>query len=534
MDPLDIARWQFGITTVYHFMMVPLTIGLGMVLVYMQTCWHRTGQEQYLRMTKFWGKLFLINFIMGVATGIVQEFQFGMAWSEYSRFVGDVFGAPLAMEALIAFFLESVFLGIWIFGWNRINPKIHLAALWAAVIGSVFSAYFILAANSWMQHPVGVEMVDGRPVMTDIWAVLTNNTLIVHFPHTIFGAVSVAGAFLLGISWYHLWKRRTDGIDTVAADGTVTVGTTGSKGRDEKDHSVWITSLRWGAWVAVVGFLGTAFTGHAQAQLMIQQQPLKMAAAEAACHDGTAFSVLSVANPRTEGATTCDDVVGVFEIPGLLSFLAHNDFTTDVKGVNTLIPEYQEMYGTHLPDDPMYGERAGMEIDYLPVMEVTYWGFRIMITFGGLAALAAAIALWVTRKGTVPASRPLMRLAVFGILAPFGANAAGWIFTEMGRQPFVVVPNPDPTGIDQVWMYTAAAVSPGVSGGEILFSLIALTLIYAVLMVVEVILLARYVKGGVPAGMPELTADEHSDDHDPDRPGGSGRREDSDVLAFAY
>ena len=197
--------------------------------------------------------------------------------------------------------------------------------------------------------------------------------------------------------------------------------------------------------------------------------------------------------------------------------------------MNTLIPQYQEQYGTHLPDDPIYGERAGQEIDYLPVMEVTYWGFRLMITFGGLAALAAAIALWLTRRGTVPASKPLMRLAVFGILAPFGANAAGWIFTEMGRQPFVVVPNPDPTGIDQVWMYTAAAVSPGVSAGELLFSLIVLTLVYAVLMVVEVVLLTRYVKGGVPAGMPELTADEHVDD-----PVRDGTRRADDVLAFAY
>ncbi|QCU77872.1 cytochrome ubiquinol oxidase subunit I [Citricoccus sp. SGAir0253] len=534
MDPLDIARWQFGITTVYHFMMVPLTIGLGLVVALLQTRWHRTGREEYLRMTKFWGKLFLINFIMGVATGIVQEFQFGMAWSEYSRFVGDVFGAPLALEALIAFFLESVFLGLWIFGWKRLDPRIHLGAIWAAVIGSVFSAYFILAANAWMQHPVGVEMVDGRPVMNDLWAVLTNNTLLVHFPHTLFGAVSVAGAFLLGISWYHLWKRRRDGIDTVAADGSVVVGSTGSRGRDETDHRVWFSSLRWGAWIAVVGFLGTAFSGHAQAQLMIEQQPLKMAAAEAACHDGTGFSVLSVADLRnTDGATNCDDIVGVIEIPGLLSFLAHNDFTTDVAGVNTLIPQYQERYGTHLPDDPLYGERAGQEIDYLPVMEVTYWGFRIMITFGGLAALAAAVALWVTRRGTVPRSTALMRLAVVGILAPFGANAAGWIFTEMGRQPFVVVPNPDPTGIDQVWMYTAAAVSPGVSAGELLFSLVLLTVVYAVLMVVEVVLLTRYVKGGVPAGMPELTADEHEDGDGDAGPGGS-RPADTDVLAFAY
>ena len=524
MDPLELARWQFGITTVYHFLMVPLTIGLGLVVATLQTMWVRTGKEQYLRMTKFWAKLFLINFIMGVATGIVQEFQFGMAWSEYSRFVGDVFGAPLAMEALIAFFAESTFLGMWIFGWGRLKKGVHLAALWIAVIASVFSAFFILAANSWMQHPVGTEMIDGRPVMVDIWAVLGNDTLWVAFPHTIFGALAVAGGFLLGIAWWHLWKRRVDGIDSVDAQGNVVVGTTGSKGRDEIDHGVWFSSLRWGGWIAIVAFLGTAFTGHAQAQLMIHQQPMKMASAEAACHDGTSFSILTVGDLRSSGATTCDDIVGVFEVPGLLSYLAYSDFDTPVKGVNTLLPEYQEKYGTHLPDDPIYGERAGMEINYLPIMEVTYWGFRLMITFGGLAALAAAVALWLGRKGTVPESRLLKNLALASIWGSFGANAAGWVFTEMGRQPFVVAPNPD--GVDQIFMYTAAAVSPGVDGREILFSLIVLTGIYGILLVVELILLIRYVRGGVPAGMPELTADEHIDDED--------RKDRDDVLAFAY
>ncbi|MEP6843875.1 MAG: cytochrome ubiquinol oxidase subunit I, partial [Pseudolysinimonas sp.] len=163
MDPLDIARWQFGITTVYHFLLVPLTLGLGPVVVLFQTLYLRTGNERYLRMTKFWGKLFLVNFILGVATGLVQEFQFGMAWSQYSRFVGDVFGAPLAMEGLFAFFVESTFLGLWIFGWGRLSPRIHLATLWTAVVGTWISAFFIIAANSWMQHPVGIKLVHGRP-----------------------------------------------------------------------------------------------------------------------------------------------------------------------------------------------------------------------------------------------------------------------------------------------------------------------------------------------------------------------------------
>lgn len=525
MDPLEIARWQFGITTVYHFLMVPLTIGLGLLVAVLQTAWHRTGKPEYLRMTKFWGKLFLINFIMGVATGIVQEFQFGMAWSEYSRFVGDVFGAPLAMEALLAFFVESTFLGLWIFGWDRLPKAIHLACIWAASLATILSAYFILVANSWMQHPVGVELVDGRAVMTDAWAVFTNNTALVTFPHTIFGAFSVAGGFLLGISWYHLYRRRATGIDTVGADGRVVVGENPAQGaaRDQTDHSVWITSLRLGAVVAMVSFAGVALTGHTQAQLMFEQQPMKMAAAEAACHDGTGFSVLAVGNLGGSGQTTCDDVVGVYEIPGLLSFLANNDFTTEVKGVNTLLPEYQEKYGTHLPNDPLYAERAGQEINYLPLMEVTYWGFRLMITFGGLAAFAALVALWITRKGTVPDNKWISRLAVLGILAPFAANSAGWIFTEMGRQPFVVVPNPSFEGIDQIFMYTAAAVSPGVSAGELLFSLVALGAVYGVLLVVEVRLLVRYVRGGVPSAMPELV----------DR-GDRSTNDDGDVLAFAY
>ncbi|MFT4469984.1 cytochrome ubiquinol oxidase subunit I [Arthrobacter sulfonylureivorans] len=547
MEALEIARWQFGITTVYHFLMVPLTIGLGLLVAIMHTAWYRTGKDQYLRMTKFWGKLFLINFIMGVATGLVQEFQFGMAWSEYSRFVGDVFGAPLAMEALLAFFVESIFLGLWIFGWGRLPKAVHLLSIWCASLATICSAYFILAANSWMQHPVGVEMIDGRPVMVDVWAVLTNNTLLVAFPHTIFGALSVAGGFLLGISWYHLWKRRRDGIDTVGGDGKVIVGSEPSRGRDAADHKVWLRSLRIGAVVAVVSFAGVSLTGDLQAKLMFDQQPMKMAAAEAACHDGTGFSILSVGDL---GSNDCADMVAVVELPGMLSFLANGDFDTDIRGINTLLPEYQERFGTHLPDDPIYGERAGTEIDYVPVMEVTYWGFRIMITFGMLAAAAAAVALWVVRKGTVPESKWLMRLAVFGILAPFGANSAGWIFTEMGRQPFVVAPNPDPDGIDNVFMFTAAAVSPGVSLGELIFSLSAFTLVYGTLLVVEVKLLAAYCRGGVPAAMPELlhapsaeSANKESakkdDDGGPhgggDGTGGRGKDSDADdVLSFAY
>ncbi|WP_417564531.1 cytochrome ubiquinol oxidase subunit I [Microbacterium sp.] len=527
MDVLDIARWQFGITTVYHFLMVPLTLGLGMSVVIMQTLWVRTGREKFLRMTKFWGKVYLINFIVGVATGLVQEFQFGMAWSEYSRFVGDVFGAPLALEGLLAFFAESTFLGIWIFGWGRIRKGLHLAALWCAVIGSWVSAFFIIVANSWMQHPVGVELgADGRPVMNDVWAVLTNSTALAAFTHTILGALVVAGMLLIGISWYHLWRRRRDGIDDVDGAGRVVVGAAPAvPGRDRTDHGVWIWSLRFGALLAIVAFAGTVVTGDIQGKLMYEQQPMKMAAAEAACHTGSSFSVLALGDA---GSTDCRDVVTLIEIPGALGFLATGDWGAEMPGIRDLEQKYVDQYGATIPNDALYGDRAGSTVHYVPVMWVTYWGFRLMIGLGGIVALGAVVALWLTRKGTVPRSPWIMRLALLGIVAPFAANIAGWIFTELGRQPFVVAPNPDATGVDGVYMFTAAAVSPGVTAGELLFSVITLSAVYGILLIFELYLLVKYVRGGVAAAMPELA---RHDDEDDD-PGDENRRD--DVLAFAY
>jgi cytochrome d ubiquinol oxidase subunit I len=210
MNALDVARWKFGITTVYHFIFVPLTIGLSILVAGMQTAWYVRKDPVYLRMTRFFGKLFLINFAMGVVTGIVQEFQFGMNWSDYSRFVGDVFGAPLAMEALLAFFLESTFLGLWIFGWDKLSPRLHLVTIWLAAIGTNLSAYFILAANSWMQHPVGYRFnaKTNRAELTSIWKVLTNSTALLTFPHVLFGAFLVGGVFLIGVAAWHLAREN--------------------------------------------------------------------------------------------------------------------------------------------------------------------------------------------------------------------------------------------------------------------------------------------------------------------------------------
>ncbi|MGH3520885.1 MAG: cytochrome ubiquinol oxidase subunit I [Haloechinothrix sp.] len=492
MEVLDLARWQFGITTVYHFLMVPLTIGLSILVAGMQTAWVRTGKPVYLKMTKFWGKLMLVNFAMGVVTGIVQEFQFGMNWSEYSRFVGDVFGAPLAMEGLVAFFVESTFLGLWIFGWDRLNKRVHLACAWAFSLATIASAYFILAANSWMQHPVGVEFVDGKPQMNSIGAVLTNSTVLAAFPHTVAGAFSVAGAFVVGIAAWWLWRNRHSA---------------------DEHRQVWRASLRLGAWVGVVSFAALAISGDFQGKLMFEQQPMKMASAEALCHteEPASFSILAIGDVRD---ADCESIK-TFTVPALLSFLAHGDLSTEVKGIEDLVGEYQARYGESYPDDPALGSLAGQTIDYVPNLPVTYWGFRIMIGFGAVSAGIGVLALWLTRR-SVPESRWFPRLGLLGIAMPFVGNSAGWIFTEMGRQPFVVVPNP--TGLDGVWMFTAQAVSH-LSVAEVWTSLIALTTVYGVLAIVEVFLLRKYIRGGIDGVLPPKKPD--TDPRD-------------DVLAFAY
>jgi cytochrome d ubiquinol oxidase subunit I len=471
VNVLDLARWQFGITTVYHFLMVPLTIGLSVLVAGMQTAWVRTGKPHYLTMTRFWGRILLINFAMGVVTGIVQEFQFGMSWSAYSVFSGDVIGTPVAMEGMVAFFVESTFLGLWMFGWDRLPKRVHLACAWAFSLATVASAYFILAANSWMQHPVGVSRLDGRPRLTSIGAVLTNNTALAAIPHTVAGAFAVAAAVLAGIA---VWRMRRD------------------------DDEAWRASLKLGALLGVVAFVVLFVTGDRQARLMFQQQPMKMAAAEALCHSEkpAGFSIFAYGDVNRPD---CESVKSI-TVPTLLSFLANGDFTSEVKGVDELIPEYQAKYGTSYPNDPRLGDLAGKPIDYVPVLPVTYWGFRLMIGLGGLGALVGVAALWFTRNGRRPGSPWFTRAAVAGIALPFLGNSCGWIFTEMGRQPFVVVPNP--TGEHGVWLFTAQGVS-GLSAGEVLASLIALTAAYTVLAVVEAVLIVRATRAGIepaPAG----------------------------------
>ena len=491
MDALDLARWQFGITTVYHFIFVPLTIGLAPLVAIMQTLWVRTNDERWLRLTKFFGKLLLINFAIGVATGIVQEFQFGMNWSEYSRFVGDVFGAPLAMEALAAFFVESTFLGLWIFGWDKLPKKIHLATVWAVAIATNLSAYFILAANSWMQHPVGTvfNSETGRAEMVDIGAVLTNVTLLAAFPHTITAAFLTAGTFVAGIAGW--WMVRL-----------VRAG-------DEEGARVYRPAVVLGVVTMLISGVGIGASGDWQAKLMFDQQPMKMASAEALCvgENGASFSILTVGDLTNN----CENTATIIELPGVTSFLASGDFDSYLPGVD----ELQER------SEALYGEG----VDYRPNLMVTYWSFRLMIGLGvGSAALALA-ALWLMRKGRLVGNRWFGTLALLAIPTPFLASSFGWVFTEMGRQPWVVAPNPNPSGVDGVWMLTARGVSTSVSGGMVLTSLLAFTALYGVLAVLWFRLMRRYAAHGVSVA---------ERDPSPEARAAEGAAGGDQPLSFAY
>ncbi|MEV0289411.1 cytochrome ubiquinol oxidase subunit I [Kribbella sp. NPDC050820] len=473
METLDLARWQFAITTVYHFFFVPVTISLVAITAGLQTAWYRTGKEKYLRLTKFYGKLFLINIAMGVVTGIVQEFQFGMNWSDYSRFVGDVFGAPLALEGLLAFFLESTFIGLWIFGWDRLPRLVHLACIWMVVLGTQLSAYFILAANSWMQNPVGFRYnADrGRAELTDLWAVLTNKVVLVTYPHTIFAAFLVGGGFVAGVALWHLLRRP------------------------DVDRDVFRTALRLGAVIVLASGVGVALTGDQQGKVMTEVQPMKMAAAEALyeTEKPASFSVFTVG--------TLDGSREVFSVklPYLLSFLATGDFQGEVKGINSLQDAYERLYGPG---------------SYKPNIPLTYWTFRLMIGVGMTSVAIAAWLLWTTRRGRAP-NRRLIWLALPLPLLPMAANAFGWIFTETGRQPWLVF------GL----LPTASGVSPGTTSGEVITSLAGFTVLYGVLAVVEAKLMFRTIRGGLAGTDGPKSGPEPPDDSqdEADKP-----------LSFAY
>lgn len=476
LDALDLARWQFGITTVYHFILVPLTIGLAPLVALMETLYIRTGNEQWKVATKFFGKIFLINFALGVATGIVQEFQFGMNWSEYSRFVGNIFGAPLAFEALLAFFLESTFLGLWIFGWDRLSAKMHNACMWLVAIGTQFSALFILAANSWMQHPVGAVLNEttGRAELDGVsgfLAVLSNSLLWTTFFHTIFSSLLTAGAVVVGVSVWWMVK---------ASDA----------GQHFEARELWRRLAKFGAVTMIIGGLVVAGSGHIMGQIMTREQPGKMAAAEALCdsESGAGFTAMAFGD--------CDSgVTKVITVPKVYSFMAKNDPNAEVMGVH----QAQQMYADR------YGSLVGADNTFTPNVMVTFWSFRLMIGLGMLSLLLGLVVLVAIRKDKVLTARGWRGWAIGTMWLPFIGISFGWIFTEMGRQPFIVAPNlSDP--VSQVLMLTSDGVSTVVASGTVLASMVIFTLLYAALGVVWFVLERRYIREGVRTQTAETVA----------------------------
>jgi cytochrome d ubiquinol oxidase subunit I len=456
MSTLDLSRWQFGITTVFHFIFVPLTIGLALMLAIMQTAAYRTKDEKWERTTLFWRKLFLINFAIGVVTGIVQEFQFGMNWSAYSRYVGSVFGAPLAIEGLLAFFLESTFLGIWLFGRGRVSKRIHLASIWLVSIGTMLSAFFILSANAWMQHPVGYKVVGNRAVMTNFWAVMTNSTLVGSFLHVFFSALVTAAMLVLGVSAWHLLRARA---------------------ADPDKSGVFAASAKLAMIIGAVAIVATMFFGDSQAKLMEKQQPMKMAAAEAIYNtqSGASFSLLTIGN-------LSGNPVFQIRVPHMLSVLADNTWNGSVEGIN------QEQAA----EVAKYGPGT-----YKPILWVTYWTFRIMVGCGIVMLLLLAVGLWLMRRRVLERTRWFLRIGVVAIVLPFLANTTGWIFTEMGRQPWVVY------GL----LKTSQAVSH-IGTGYVVTTLIGFTGIYSLLAVIDFGLMARFARRSADEGTHEETEDD--------------------------
>jgi cytochrome d ubiquinol oxidase subunit I len=448
MDPLILSRWQFGLTTIYHFFFVPLTLGLGWFVAFMQTRFYQTRDETFRKMAKFWGKLFLINFAIGVVTGIVQEFQFGMNWSEYSRFVGDIFGAPLAIEALTAFFLESTFLGIWIFGEGKVSEKVHLASIWLVAIGSNLSALWILLANGWMQHPVGyvINPITGRPNLDDFFALVTNPKGWIFFGHTISAGLATASFLILGISAYHLVRRN--------------------------HPDVFRRSFQLAAVVGLVAGVLVFLEGHTQGQYIYQTQPMKMASIEALwrTEQPASFSILTI------GDLSGKKEIWSLRLPMLTSFLACNNFNCKVQGVDDIEIQYEQDYGLG---------------DYVPLMVFTYWGFRFMAGAGMLMIALAAFFLWALR-GDIGRARWL-KWVPWVIVLPYLANASGWILTEMGRQPWIV----------QGLLKVQDAVSPNLTVLDLLISLIGFVLVYGCLAAADIYLMKKYAVAGPDAAMHE-------------------------------
>jgi cytochrome d ubiquinol oxidase subunit I len=450
---VDLARIQFATTSLYHFLFVPLTLGLAPLVATMQTLWHRSGDEAWLRLTRFFGTLLLINFAIGVATGLVQEFQFGMNWSVYSKYVGNVFGAPLAIEGLAAFFLESTFLGLWIFGWNRLSPRVHLATIWLATLGTWLSAYFILVANSWMQQPVGYEVSDGQAVLTSVWSLLSADFAVWAFGHTMLAAFTVASVVVFGVSCWHLVRGH--------------------------DAELFRRSAKLALIVLLPVSAANLWFGSHFGIYTTKHQPMKIAATEALwdTEQPASFSLFQI------GGFTKDDQTPSFsiEVPRLLSFLATGSFSGKVEGMNPLQKQEAAKYGRG---------------NYIPPVEAVYWAMRAMAYLGTLVFIVAALGAYLFWRGKLERARWFLWTAVVSIAFPFAAALVGWVLTEVGRQPWIV----------QGLLRTSQASSPNVGTWWIGISLGVFIALYTVLGVLDFVLMRRYARPSRPERPTELPA----------------------------
>jgi cytochrome d ubiquinol oxidase subunit I len=453
MTNVDLARWQFAFVTINHFFFVPVTIGLAFLTALLQTAWHRSKNDEYLRLTRFFGTLLVINVAIGVVTGIVQEFQFGMNWSAYSRLVGNIFGAPLAMEGLAAFFLESTFLGLWLFGWDKLPRRLHLLTIWAVSLGSVLSAAFIMAANSWMQHPVGYVMVNGKPQLNDIWAVFTNQVFVWGYAKVLLASLVTGAGVMLAVS---AWQLRHGG-----------------------DAGVFGRSARLALVVMVPAILFTMLVGDELGVIEAKYQPMKIAAAEAqwtTCQP-CSFSLFQIGGGNNDETPT-----QIIAIPHLLSLLATNHWNGKVVGLNPLQSQYTQSYG------PGY---------YVPDVFIQYWAMRVMAYAGVLVLLLSGWGLWLIRRKRLATSRRFLWVAIWAATLPFAMNTAGWLLTESGRQPWIV----------QGIMLTKNGISPSVGTTSIVISLVVFVLLYGVLATVDLMLMLKYSREQLPPARPETETD---------------------------
>ncbi len=444
---LVLARLQFATTTIYHFLFVPLTLGLSILVAWFQTRYYFSGNEDFKRLTKYFGGLFIINFSLGVATGIVQEFQFGMNWSEYSRFVGDIFGAPLAIEALVAFFLESTLLGIWIFGWGKLPKKIHLACIWLVAIASSLSAFWIIVANSFMQEPVGYVLRNGRAEMTDFFAIITNQHVWLQFPHTLFSGFVTASIFVIAVSAYNILKK--------------------------KEADVFIKSIKIAAIFGFVSLVILIGIGDLQGKYLVKNQPMKMAAAEALWEskEPAPLSIFAIIDEKNK--TNKFDI----GIPSALSFMSYNNFTSRVEGINDIQLQMEKELGPG---------------NYIPPVTVTYWSFRIMVFVGLFMMLIyALIAYFVYIKKNIQDKKWLLKALIIALPLPYICNSTGWILAEIGRQPWIVYKI----------LKTSDGLSKVVSSGYVLTSLIGFVLVYSVLAIFCAYLMIRYIRSGGSDGL---------------------------------